>query len=460
MADPDPHRPRHGGLRRLRGALRRAFGSRGVHLAVAAAALGAGFAVPGALPTETPEVGSLAPVYAAPAPRVEEMELRPGETLGTLLNRTSLDPNGQAALLRAFRSEADPRRIRVGTRVTLETEAESGALTALAVEMDPDYAVRLARAGEGWSVRRVETPVRSDTLFVSGKIESILWNAILSHPLLAEMPASDRALVLHRLDQIFQWQIDFSRQIRTGDTYRFVLEREVRPDGSVRSARVVAAELTNRGTAYHALWFDPNGDGDGTYYDLEGRSVRRFFLKKPLEFRRISSRFTSGRYHPILKRWRAHRGVDYAASRGTPIMATGDGVITHRGPKGGLGNAVILRHPNGFLTRYGHMSGFADGLGVGSRVRQGQVIGYVGATGLATGPHLHYEMIRSGKHVDPLAIELPAGDPVPEEEAAAWDAVLAESTRLLNRVPPPTLPRTALGREERGAPPTAEDEGE
>jgi len=252
---------------------------------------------------------------------------------------------------------------------------------------------------------------------------------------LSAVRTGDRAAIIDYLDRVFQWQVDFSRQVRVGDTFRFVFERSVRPDGSMRSGRLLAAEYENAGTAYHAIWFDPDGDGEGSWFDLEGKSVRRAFLLKPLEFRRISSRFSRGRYHPILQRVRAHNGIDYAADTGTPIMATADGVVIHRGPKGQLGNTVEIRHPNGFVTRYGHMSGFRRGVTVGTRVHQSEVIGYVGMTGLATGPHLHYEMIRSGRRIDPLSVDLPAGDPVPEEDHERWTADMTSRVSLLESIP-------------------------
>jgi murein DD-endopeptidase MepM/ murein hydrolase activator NlpD len=211
----------------------------------------------------------------------------------------------------------------------------------------------------------------------------------------------------------------------------------------MRDGRILAAEFVNVGTPFHAIWFDPNGDGEGSWFDLEGASVRRSFILRPIDFSRISSRFSSGRRHPILNTVRAHRGVDYAANAGTPIKATADGTIIRRGPNGGLGNAIEIRHANGFVTRYGHMSRFASGLTVGSRVRQEQVIGYVGMTGLATGPHLHYEMIRNGQHVDPLAVDLPAGDPVPTESMDDWLLQMEPRRALLELLPPPGLARYA-----------------
>lgn len=385
---------------------------------------------------DAPDAGELDPIYARPAEDIEILKLGRNETLGELLSG-SVDANEQYSLLLAFREQASPRRMRVGTEITLRFRPEDHWLRRVDVALDRDQTVRLNRdMVAGWSSQLVETPVYLDTIFAAGEIRSSLWNAVVGNDALDGLPDGDRAGLIDRLDKVFQWQVDFSRQIRVGDTYRFAFEREVRPDGSTRGGRLLAAELVNGGTPYYAVYFDPNGDGEGSYFDLDGKSVRRAFLMKPLEFRRISDRFTNARYHPILKKWRAHKGVDYAADAGTPIMATGDGVVVSRGmTTGGYGNLIEIRHPNGFRTRYGHLRGFARGLHVGSRVHQGDVIGYVGMTGLATGPHLHYEMIRSGRQVDPLSVKLPAGDPVPSQARAQWQEAMSARVALLETIP-------------------------
>lgn len=391
---------------------------------------------------DAPDVGTLDPVYARPAEDVQILRLRRNQTLGELLEGTMLG-NEQYGFLLAFREQASPRRMREGTEITLRYRPDDGWLRGVDVALNSDETVRLVRDQEGWRSSTVETPTFVDTLFASGQIETSLYEAVVGNPVLRAVPYGDRNRLIDHLDRVLQWQVDFSRQIRVGDTYRFAFEREVRPDGSFRSGRLLAAELVNAGMAYHAVWFDPNDDGDGSYYDLEGNSVRRAFLLKPLEYRRISSRFSSGRLHPVLNRWRAHRGVDYAADSGTPVMATSDGVVIHRGPKGDLGNAVEIRHPNGFVTRYGHLRGFRSGINLGSRVRQGDIIGYVGMTGLATGPHLHYEMLRGGKHMDPLSVELPAGDPVPSQDRERWRSESNTRLALLDLIPGGGPVRTA-----------------
>jgi len=392
---------------------------------------------------EPPDAGRLQRVYVPAAEDVRIHSLGRGETFGEILEGT-MDANEQAGLLMAFREHASPLRMREGTEITLRYLKDVDVLRGVDVALNADETVRLSREAFGWDADLIRTPVYVDTLFASGEIEDILWYAVHGNPALESVPADDRSELIYMLDQVFQWQIDFTRQIQIGDTYRFAFQREVRPDGTMRSGRLLAAELVNSGTPYHAIWFDPNGDGRGSYFDLEGESVRRAFLLKPLEFRRISSQFTNSRFHPILQTWRSHRGVDYAAAAGTEVHATADGVVIQRGPDGGYGNSIQIRHPNGFVTRYAHLRGFKSGVVVGSRVHQNDVIGYVGSTGLATGPHLHYEMLIRGRHVDPLSVDLPAGDPVPADDRMRW---LDESTvriALLDGIPEAGPVRTLL----------------
>jgi len=405
-----------------------------------------------------PEVGRLDPIYAEPAEDLRIMALRSGQTFGQLLDG-EISANEQSRLLMAFQEQWNPRRMKAGTEVTLRYHPGGEDLRGIDVEISPDETVRLTRFESGWSSDKIPTPVFVDTLTASGEIESVLWTAVNGNPALQSMPRGDRGRLIDYLDRVFQWQVDFSRQIRVGDTYRFVFEREVRPDGSMRAGRLLAAELVNGGTPYYAIWFDPNDDGDGSYFDLDGKSVRRAFLLKPLEYRRISGQFSNSRFHPILKTWRAHRGVDYAADRGTPIMATSDGVVIHRGPKGSFGNTVEIRHPNGFVTRYAHLSQFRRGVVMGTRVRQTDIIGYVGMTGSATGPHLHYEMLRGGTQMDPLSVDLPAGDPVPSENRMGWMADRDVRVALLEGIPGGGPVRSAQADDEEQAPEESDQNG-
>jgi len=384
--------------------------------------------------SDPPDVGEINALYAPPAERVEIYSLGRGQTFGGLLNQT-LSANEQAGLLLAFQEHADPRRMRERTEITLRYLPETDSLRGVDVAISPDETVRLDRDVIGWASDLIETPIYIDTLFASGEIETVFWSAVVNNPVLEGLTFEDRNRLIDHLDNVFQWQMDFSRQIRVGDTYRFAFEREVRPDGSMRAGRLLAAEFVNSGTPYHAIYFDPNGDGRGSYFDLEGESVRRAFLLKPLSYRRISGRFVNSRRHPVLNTIRAHRGIDYAADSGTPIMATSDGVVVHRGVKGSFGNTVEIRHPNGWITRYAHLRGFKSDVRLGTRVRQSDVIGYVGMTGLASGPHLHYEMLQNGRQFDPLSVDLPAGDPVPSDDQRRWDREMSGRVALLESIP-------------------------
>jgi len=390
-----------------------------------------------------PEVGPLEPIVARPAELLEVVHLQKGQTFGEVLQRANVDWSDQNSLLLAFREQANPRSMKDGTRITFRLLPETSALRGVDVTMNRDETVRLTRDGAGWSSDLVQTPVWVDTLLVSGEVQDLLWNSVTDHPDLAQLPWGDRVSVVDWLDKVFQWQVDFSRQVRKGDTYRFAMEREVRPDGSMRSGHLLAAEYVNQGTPYRAIWFDPNDDGSGTYYDEDGKSVRRAFLLKPIPLSRISSRYSNARLHPILNTVRAHRGVDFAAPAGTPIQATSDGVVVYADWKGDLGNLVEIRAPNGWVSRYGHMSRFQPGVRVGTRVKQGQTIGYVGMTGLANGPHCHYELRRNGTALDPLSINLPPGDPVPTSSWARWTLESGDRLRVLSALPGPPILRIA-----------------
>ncbi len=385
--------------------------------------------------TEVPEAGILEPLQAASAEEVRVETLDRGQTFGGILSRAALAPSEQQSLLLAFREQANPARMRDGTEITLRWVRGQETVRGVDVALNPDELLRLERDEFGWRSSVMETPVWSDTVMVAGVIERDLWSAVVLNPELKEMPMGDRARVIDLMDRVFQWQLDFARQIQRGDAYRLAFEREVRPDGTMRSGRILAAELVNRGDALHAIWFDLHEDGQGGYYDLDGESLRRAFIRAPLEYRRISSMFNMNRLHPVYGDRRPHIGVDYAAATGTPVMATSDGVVARRGRAGGYGNLVEIRHANGYMTRYAHLNGFASSVREGGRVSQGQVIGYVGMTGTATGPHLHYEMHRHGQPVDPLNVDIPAGDPIPPGARDRWDAKMGVRFAMLEILP-------------------------
>ncbi len=233
-------------------------------------------------------------------------------------------------------------------------------------------------------------------------------------------PTCPDAIAIQIAD-IFSTDIDFHRDLRRGDRFTVVYETFHDQGEWLRTGRVLAAEFVNNDKVYQAVWFQ-YGENEGGYYTLEGKNIRKAFLRSPLEFSRITSGFTTARFHPVLQEWRAHRGIDYGAPTGARVKATGDGVVEFAGRQGGYGNLVVLRHQSQYTTWYGHLSGMAKGLRKGARVAQGEVIGYVGSTGLATGPHLHYEFRISNVHQNPLRVVLPSAPPITDEQRPRFDA--------------------------------------
>jgi murein DD-endopeptidase MepM/ murein hydrolase activator NlpD len=232
--------------------------------------------------------------------------------------------------------------------------------------------------------------------------------------------------------RIFATDIDFHTDLRRGDRVSVAYEMIYDSGELVAPGRILAAEFVNDGHAYQAVLFRDDEGVDG-YYSPDGANRAKAFLRSPVEFSRVSSGF-GGRFHPIFRNWRAHTGVDFAAPRGTRVIASADGQVISAGPRGGYGNAIEIKHGGGITTLYGHLSGFASGIRAGTRVRQGEPIGYVGSTGYATGPHLHYEFKISGAHQDPLRVALPKAEPVPERLRARFLSIASEARARIDRV--------------------------
>jgi murein DD-endopeptidase MepM/ murein hydrolase activator NlpD len=248
---------------------------------------------------------------------------------------------------------------------------------------------------------------------IQGEIRSSLWESMIDK---CENPE----LIL-KFAEVFEWEIDFLTEPQNGDSFRLIFEEYDKDEGFVKYGDILAAEYRLGNQLYQAVLYQ-SPDGRKDYFDPTGKSVRKAFLKSPLNYRRISSRFSFSRFHPILKIYRPHLGVDYAAPVGTPVVASGDGVVTFAGWNGGLGKMVEIRHPNGFVTSYGHLSGIAKGIRAGAKVNQKDLIGYVGRTGLATGPHLDYRVKANGRFVNPLKMIAPPVQPVKQEYLADFQA--------------------------------------
>lgn len=372
-------------------------------------------------------------VYAPPVERTETVVMRPGQTLGGLLSGTDLRGGEMASFLLALREYMNPRRLMPGVEITLRRGVEDGATRSVDVQMNADTLVHLTRDRMGWSSELRLTPVRRDTVFVAGTIDPgrSLFEALVGDQEL-DIPAGERYALVVELAKIYEYKIDFAHEIQPGDEYAFVYERDVRPDGSTRWRRILASIVTNRGTEMAAVHYTVEGRAPG-YFDPDGKSMRLAFSRYPLDYVRVTSSFSWRRYHPVLDRYRAHLGTDFGANRGTPVKATGAGTVVFAGRDGGYGNLIRIRHPGGYQTRYAHLNGFAKGVRSGTKVQQGQVIGYVGSTGLATGPHLHYEFRKNGKPMDARQVEIPAAPPVPASERDAFEAVSAERLGMLRR---------------------------
>lgn len=373
----------------------------------------------------------LAALYAAPAEETDEHVLQRGETLSEVFARANLARADLPALLLAMREHIDPRRILPNTPVLVRRWAGTGTPRAVELGVNPDSTVRLKRGEDGWTAELLLTPTTTDTVYVGGKLGpgGSVYTAVARHPGL-HMPLREREALVWNLAHIYGWELNFAHDMRPDDTFRVVYERKVRPDGTSRGGRVLAAEIVNEGRLIPAIHFDPRGDG-GDYFNGEGKSLRLAFNRYPVDLPRITSNFAGRRFHPVLKKNRPHLGTDFGTGHGAPIKTTADGVIRQAGWDGGYGNLVRIDHGNGYETRYAHLSRFAPGIRPGKRVKQGQLIGYSGATGLATGPHLHYELRQFGRAVDPRTVRLPAAPPVPKEHMEAFRSLLGERETLL-----------------------------
>jgi murein DD-endopeptidase MepM/ murein hydrolase activator NlpD len=271
----------------------------------------------------------------------------------------------------------------------------------------------ISHENDEFSVKKVPIPYTTEIVRVRGKIETSLFEAVTG--------TGESDVLAMNLADIFAWDIDFILDIRQGDSFQALVEKRYREGQPAGYGRVLAAEFTSRGETFQAFLYQ-DGDRRADYFDAEGQSLRKAFLKAPLSFSRISSGFTMRRFHPITKTWKSHPAIDYAAPSGTPIKSVGDGIIIKKGYTRGNGNYIKIRHNSSYETLYLHMKGFARGIAQGKRVAQGQTIGYVGSTGLATGPHLCFRMRKNGAPVNPQRVKAPSVKPISAENLADFKA--------------------------------------
>ena len=356
--------------------------------------------------------------------------LRSGETLSHLLERRGLSRQDAVDVIRAA-TPIDPRRIPAGLQVEVSGDTAETRAHEVRFFVGLDRIVRVFRTDSTWSVTDERLQWNVDTLIVRGVVKSSLYEAVEAGAT-DLLPARARQELAWNIADIYEYRIDMSRELQEGDEVRVLFERQTLPTGAVRVGTVLAAGLQRAGTEVQAIRM-PTENTRSRYYDQTGRSLASSFLRTPVSFRRISSNF-GRRKHPILGTWRAHQGMDYAADAGTPVRTIGDGVVIFAGRKGGYGNAIEVRHPNGFVSRYGHLRAFAQGLARGTRVEIGKTIGYVGMTGLATGPHLHFEVLVNGVQRDPRgALTQSSGPPLSGADLQLFESIRAAAVFQLDQ---------------------------
>lgn len=361
------------------------------------------------------------------------IEVMPGDTLDSIFRDNGLSLVELAQILDLDVARKNLRVLKPGDH--LQLRLEHGSVIEVSKDIGITDSLLVQRNADQYAGGLVRLPVERRTVTAAARISRSLFEAA------AEARVSENLIM--RLADIFAWDIDFVRDVGAGDEFSIVYEELWRDGEKLGEGNILAAEYTSRGGRYTAIRFE-DPDGRGSYYTHDGRPMRKTFVRAPLAFTRISSGFNPSRRHPVLNTIRAHRGVDYAAPTGTPVKASGDGRIIFRGWKSGYGNTVILQHGGNVTTLYGHLSRFAKSSGYGRRVRQGDVIAYVGSTGLATGPHLHYEYRKNGVALNPQTVILPPPEPLRGDQLTAFQTVArpllarleSRETRLAaNRVP-------------------------
>ncbi len=366
-----------------------------------------------AAPVPTQLSGPLATQQAGLA--TIEVVVGRNDTMDAIFRRMALDKSDLAAIrnLPGIRQSLD--FLKPGDAIKV-THLNGGEIQELSRKVSETQTLDVVREDSGFAAKIISNPVETRIRTAAATIESSLFQA-------AEAAAISDAVAL-KLANVFAWDIDFVLDIREGDRFTAVYEQIYQDGKYLHDGEVLAAEFVNDGKVYRAVRFTGAGGSSG-YYTPDGKPMRKAFLRAPVDFTRVSSVFNPSRRHPILNIIRGHMGTDYAAPTGTPVHAAGDARVSFEGTRGGYGNAIVLLHTNSVSTLYGHMSRFAKGVRMGSHVNQGDIIGYVGMTGLATGPHLHYEYLMNGVHMNPQTVRLPGAEPLRADSLAKFQRAAA-----------------------------------
>ncbi len=353
----------------------------------------------------------------------EEYTVKSGDTLDTILQQFNVSPAERLKVFDAAKDVYDLANLRTGQVLRIISTATSDDMVRLEYEYDGESILIVERDGQDFVARQEAIEYDIEIARADGEITSSLFASA------SEAGVEDG--VIMEITDILAWEVDFVSDIRVGDSFKIVYEKRFRDGEYADYGRILGVMFTNQGNDYWAIYYeDPNGNKG--YYDREGNSTKKAFLKSPLQYKYISSGYTNSRLHPVLKKYLPHRAIDYAAKSGTPVAAVGSGRVTYAGRKGGDGIFVEIKHNNSYITRYSHLRGIAKGIKVGSRVEQNDIIGYVGSTGFSTGPHLQYAMLKNNTPVNPLTIDLPSGDPVPDEFMNDFMAVVREVESQMN----------------------------
>ena len=356
-----------------------------------------------------------------PATASGEIEVK--EPFYDLMKRLGAEDAEILNMAQASRKAFDLHMIKAGQAYEIRFDAD-GSPARFEYEIDDQRLLILSRSSGEWSAEIETIEYQVWERVVKGVIKDSLY--------LSLMEACQTTALAINLADIFAWDIDFSLDLRPGDAYGILYQERWRGDRLIGPGRILAVQIINQGDTYSAVYYkDDSGEGD--YYDSAGRSLQKQFLKSPLRFKHISSYFSKNRLHPVLKIQRPHLGVDYAAPYGTPVRTAADGRVVYKGRDGHMGNMIKIRHNGIYSTAYGHLSRYAKGLGVGRSVKQGEIIGYVGSTGLSTGPHLHYSFYKHGKLINPLREKNPRAKSIPSSEHPKFEA---STRRFLERAQP------------------------
>lgn len=369
-----------------------------------------------------PELEAQAPL--SPPPFAESFTMPKNSSTYTELKKLGFTAQEINKLSVSSKPVSPLNRIHAGTPFTVWWSSEAKLeKKKLEIGLSPTKVLRFALDAEDWKPELIDLPVEKSTKTFTGLVKTSLWNSAID--------AGMEAHLIAELAEIFAWQIDFSREVRWGDRWRLVVNEKFVDGKSIGWGSIVAAQYsTSSGELFTGIKYPQNAE-NASYYQEDGSSLRRLFLKNPIKFGRITSRFTNRRFHPVLKKNRPHYGVDYAAPTGTPVRSVGDGKIVYIGRKGGSGKMIKVRHNSVYTTAYLHLSRYAKKLKRGSTVKQGETIGYVGQTGLATGPHLHFSFYKHGRYADPLSVKFPSADPVAQGEMGAFALVAKKLMQTL-----------------------------